>query len=180
MKQIGIKWLAAPPPGRRFSVLVDLHLSYIYYRTLQYVMNSLLQRNKTIDDKMKKRKLLKHALAASGDTRAARRLWLDTLVTSKKKRGEKSAQCNPFMKLESAVRPVMKILLQRLNSAGRRLKTALFSGPVTNHFSPALCGRVWLKVLSRASAKKKMYMLTNFKYHTFMGRSQVASWQWKG
>lgn len=58
-----IDWGKTRPAGRvgvSVSVLVDLHSLYlIFYRTLQYVINSLLQRDKTIDDQKNKNKKTK-------------------------------------------------------------------------------------------------------------------------
>ena len=52
--------------------------------------------------------------------------------------------------------------------------TCKFSGPVTHLLSTL---SVLMKVLSRASAKRKTERLKGFKFLTITGRFQVTSWQ---
>ena len=55
---------------------------------------------------------------------------------------------------------------------------SIFSGSLT-HLLSVLC--VSMKILSHASAKKqKQKRLKGFKFPTFAGRFQVASWQRRG
>ena len=57
------------------------------------------------------------------------------------------------------------------------LENSTFSSPIT-HLLSVRC--VLMKILSKASAKKKTERLKGFKFCTFIGRFQVTSWQWRG
>ena len=73
---------------------------------------------------------------------------------------------NPF------TAPACKVSV--LKDAGTRLqKVVYFWYYNTSTFKQ----RFLVKVLSKASAKKKAKRLKGFKFRTFIGRFQVASWQ---
>ena len=78
------------------------------------------------------------------------------------------------MDINPLAAPACKI--SGLNDARTRLQTVYF--PVLQHLFSMQC--VLMQILSKVSAKRKTKKPKDLKFHTFMGRFQITSWQWRG